>query len=98
MVEMWRWLPLTPPGFAETLAIESGPPPLEDADLPVGITQEAQMDLISLGSMQMIITQNTLKGELEYCYQTRVISRMSLHLTLPDFPDWPGTNWELKDS
>ena len=55
--------------------------PLEDADSLDGIPQGAQLDLTSLGSMQMIMTQNTLRGELEYCYNARVISRTSLHLT-----------------
>ena len=36
-----------------------------------------------------------MMGELEYHYKTRVISRMSLHLTASNFPDWP--DWELKD-
>ena len=57
----------------------------------------AQLDLTSLWSMQMIITQNTLMGELEYHYETRVISQTSLHLTLPDYPDQPNTHQELEE-
>ena len=97
MAHAWRCLPLTPPGLSELLAIESGPPPLEDADLLVGVPQGAWLDLTSLGSMQMIFTQNTLMGEFEYHYKTRVISQTSLHLTLPDFPDQPNTHWELEE-
>ena len=64
MAMVQRQLPLTPTAFSELLATESGPPPLEDADSSVGVPQGAQLDLISLGSMQMVITQNTLMGEL----------------------------------
>ena len=47
--------------------------------------------------MQMVITQNTLMGELQYHYETRVISQMSLHLTLPNYLDQPDTYWELEE-
>ena len=87
MVDMQRQLPPTPPGFAELLVIESGSPPLEDVDSPVGRPMGTWLDLTSLGSMQMIITHIDMMGEMEYCYETRVISRTFLHLTPPDFPD-----------
>ena len=35
-----RQLLLAPPGFRELLAAKSGPPPLEDADSPLGIPWE----------------------------------------------------------
>ena len=60
-------------------------------------TLGSQLDLTSIGSMQMIIIHNNRREKLEYCYETWVISRTSLNLTLPYFPDWPATNWELKD-
>ena len=88
-----RWLPLTPPGFSEPLAIKSGPPPLEDADSPVGVS----WGLSSLGSMRIVIIHDTLTGKLQYHYETRVISQTSLHLTPPDYPDQPNTHWELKE-
>ena len=59
-----RQLPLTPPGFSELLAGKSGPPHLEDADSPIGVPQGAQLDLSSLGSMQVVITHNILMMEL----------------------------------
>ena len=77
------------------MATESGPPPLKDVDPPVGVPWEAWLDLTSLGSMQMVITQNTLMGELCH-YETRVISQTSLPLTPTDYPDQPGTHWELE--
>ena len=58
-----RWPPLAPPGFVELLVGESGPPPLEDAGSPLGIPCGAQLDLSSLGSMKVVITQNTLIRE-----------------------------------
>ena len=97
MVDTQRQLPLTPPGVAKPLAIKSGPPPLKDADPPVGIPKGSLLDLTSLSSMQMIITQNNMMGMLEYYYETRVISRISLHLTSLDFQDWPNTHGELKE-
>ena len=97
MAIAWRQLPLTPQGISALLAFESGPPPLKDIDSPVSVPQGAQLDLISLGSMQIVVTQNTLKGELQYHYQTRVISWTSLHLTPPDYPDQSNTNWELRN-
>ena len=87
MVDAWKWLPPTPPGFTEPLAIRPVPHHLEDADTPMGVLRGAQLDLNSLRSMQVIITWNDMIGELEYHYETRVISRVSQCLTPPDFSD-----------
>ena len=92
----WRRLPLTPPGFSETLPTESGPPPLQDAGSQLGVPWGAQLDLTSLGSMQMVITQNTLTGDLQYHYETGVISQTPLHLTLPNYPDQHDTHLECE--
>ena len=86
MVDMWRQLRLTTPWLTNPLAIESGPPPLEDADSSVCIPRGALLHLTSLGSMHMIIMWNNMMGMLEYSYETRVISRTSPHLTSPIFP------------
>ena len=68
---------------------------LKDVGSLVGVPFGAQLDLTYLGSMQIVMTQNTLMGELWYHCETRVISQTSLHLTLPDYPDQHNTNWEL---
>ena len=62
IVDMWKQLPLTPPGFAELLAIELGPPPLEDVDSLVGVPHGAWLDLTSLEFLWMTSTQNTSMG------------------------------------
>ena len=77
MTIAWRWLPPAPHEFMESLVSESGLPPLEDAGSPLGIPQGAQLDLSFLGSMQVVMTQNTLTGEMWCHYQTRVISQTS---------------------
>ena len=96
MTIAWRWLPLTPLGFAEPLVGKSGLPPLEDDGSLLGIPQGAQLDLSSLGLMQVVIKQNTLKWEMWYQYQTRVISWMSLYLDLSDHLDQPNPHHKLK--
>ena len=85
----WRQLPPAAPGFRELLAAKSGVHPMDDVDLPLGIPWETQLHLSSPGSMQVVITQNTLTGELQYHYQTRIISQTSLHLALPGSSDQP---------
>ena len=85
------------PGFSEPLATGSGPPPLKDADSVVGVSQGTQLDLSSLGSMQMVIIQNTLMGELQYHYENRVISKTSLHLTSPDYLANPTLTRNLRN-
>ena len=60
MTIMWKQLPPTHPGFLEPLATKSGPPSLKDMGSSVGVLKGAWLDLISLGSMQMVITKNTL--------------------------------------
>ena len=95
MAIVWRQLLQTPPGFLEILATELGLPLLKDVDSPVGVPQRAQLDLTSLGSTQMVITQNTLKGELLYHCETRVIFWTSPHLNLPDSRYQPDTHQEL---
>ena len=37
--------------------------------------------------MQVVITKDTFTGKLQYHYQTRIISKTSLHLGLPSSPD-----------
>ena len=64
----WRQIPPPPPGFAQLLVIGSGPPPLKDANMPMGIPQGAQLNLASLSSMQINILLNNMTGELEYHY------------------------------
>ena len=81
----------------EPLAVKSWPPPLEDAGSPLHIPQGAWLDLSSLGSIQVVITQNTLRGELQYHSQTRVISQTSLHIALPDYPDQLNIFQQLKE-
>ena len=50
-----RQIPPPPLVFAQLLAIRSGPPPLEDADLPMGIPRGVLLNLASLGSTQIVI-------------------------------------------
>ena len=94
---MLRWIPPPPLGFALPLAIKLGPPPLGDAETTIGMPRGAWLDLTCLSSIQITVSQNDLTGELEYHYKARVVSRMSLHLTLPHIQDQPGINQELKD-
>ena len=96
MAIAWRQLPPAPPGFTELLFVKSEPSPLEDAGSPLGIPWRAWLDLSSMGSMQVVITQNTLMGQLGYHYQTRVISWTSLHLALPNFLDQPNPCWKIE--
>ena len=72
-------------------------PPLEDAGPLISNPGEAQLEITSLASMEMIMVRNTLSDEFECCYQTQLISIMSLHLN--PFEAWgqPGTDWELMD-
>ena len=47
--------------------------------------------------MQVVITQNTLIGEMQYHYETRVISLISLHLDPSNYPDQPNPHNQLKE-
>ena len=53
-------------------------PTLEDADSPISTPLGAQLDLGSLGSMQVVISHNPVTGEVWYWYQSRVVSLTSL--------------------
>ena len=57
----------------------------------------AWLDLSSLMSMQVVIIHNTSTGELQYHYQTRVISQISLHLALPNYLGQSSPHWQLKE-
>ena len=73
------------------------PPPFEDAEPLINLPREAQLDITSLASAEMIAVRNTLTGEFECHYQMWLISMMSLHLNLFEVQDQPGNNWELTD-
>ena len=59
-----RWLPPAPPEFREPWDAKSELSPLENAGSLLGIPWGTWLDLSSLGSMQVVITQNTLMEEL----------------------------------
>ena len=69
--------------------------PLEDAEPLVHLPGEAQLDIASLASMEMITVRNTLMGGFEYCYQMWLISTMSLQLNPSEAQGQPGTDWDL---
>ena len=50
------------------------PLPLEDADSLVSLPLGTQLDLSSLGSMQVIVSHNPMIGQVQYQYQSMVIS------------------------
>ena len=93
---VWRRLPPKPPGFTGSRVDESGPSPLEEADLPVSISMGAWPDLSSFGSMQVIVSHSPMMGEVQYQYQSMVISQMSLQLALPKSLDHPNSHQQLK--
>ena len=57
-----------------------GPPILEDAEPLVHNPREAQLDIISLASMEEIMTRNALMGKFKCHYQMLLISMTSLQL------------------
>ena len=77
---MWSRLPPAPPGFIGSWADRSSPPPGEEVDSPVNIPLGAQLDLSSLGSLQVIVSYNSMMGQVWYQHQSRVISWTSLQL------------------
>ena len=57
MVIAQRWLPLAPPGLHRATSWQiMACLLLEDAGSPLGIPWGAQLDLSSMGSMQVVIT------------------------------------------
>ena len=91
-----RWPP-APTGFTCSWVDKSGPPPLEDKDLLVNITLGAQLYLSSLGSLQVTVSHHLMMGEIQYQYQSMVISSMSLQLDLSKCSDHPNSPWQLKE-
>ena len=77
--DAWEQIPLPPPGFRPPAPVFHLPP-LEDAELLVSIPREAQLDITSLASMEMITVRNTLMGKFKCNYQMQLISMMALHL------------------
>ena len=86
------------PGFTDLLADEANQHPLEEVDSPVNIPLVAQLDLNSLGSLQVIVSHNPMTGEVQYQYQSRVISWMSLQLAPSKPLDQPDSLSQIKDT
>ena len=80
LVIVRRWLPPAPPGLYQVMGGWVWPTPLEDVDSLISIPMGAQLDLSSLGSLQVVISHNPVIGEVQYQYQSRVISQTSLQL------------------
>ena len=53
----WEWIPLLPLGFGLPMQVSCSPP-LEDAEPLVSIPREAQLDISSLTSMEVITVRN----------------------------------------
>ena len=87
--DIWKQPLLPPPGF-KLSSLVSGPPPLEGIEPQVEIPKEAQLDLTSMTSMQMVMVRNELTGKLECCYETWVLR--SPFLNLPETQGQPDTN------
>ena len=68
---------LSPMGFKPPTLISSLSP-LEDAEPFVRVPREAQLDVISMVSTEVIVITNYLMGEFECCYQMQLISIWSL--------------------
>ena len=87
----------TSTGICQTAGCQIGATSPGGCRHPYGNTQRdlAGSDLPQLHRDHHCEEQCT--GELEYHYEARVISRMSLHITPPYIPGQPGTNQELED-
>ena len=72
------------------------PIPLGDAALLVSIPTGAQLDLSSLETLQVILSHNTMMGEVQDQYQLMVAVMMSLQLDLSKSPDHPNSPWWFK--
>ena len=56
--------------------------PLEDADHPMDISLDSQLDLTFLGSREWMVSHYPAKGKVHFQYQTWVITQVTLQLTL----------------
>ena len=93
----WRQLPLAPPGFRELQAAKSELPPLKDVGSPLGIPWG---DLARPKLPRVYASghhQKYLDGRVVIPLPDQVISRMSLHLGLPDHLDQPNPHWQLEE-
>ena len=97
LVISWRWLQPAPPGFTRSWVDKSDTSPLEDTDSLVSIPLGAWLDISSLGSMHVIISHNPMMGEVQYQYQSRVISWMSLQMAPSKSSDQPNSNCQLEE-
>ena len=96
---MPRQRPLHPPDFFLSWADESDSPPLEQADWPMSIPPGAQLDFISLGSIQVTISHFPVMGEVHCEYQSKTVAQMSLTWYPYNWPDLnPWIHLTLKSS
>ena len=91
----WQ-LPLLPLGFGLRILI-SGLPPLEDVDPLVYLPGEAQLDITSLASMEMVTVRNALMGEFKCHYRMWLFSMTSLWLNWSLARSQPGADQKLMD-
>ena len=91
----WRWILPPPLGFAQPLAFYSGPPPLENADMPMGMPRGACLAGFDFPQLHADNHKQNMTGKLEYHYEARVISRMSLNINPPDLAP-TGNSWTNK--
>ena len=78
------------PGVYPFMADESEPPS-KGLSLASQYTQWAKWDLSSLDTLQVIVSHNTMMGEVPYKYKSMVASTTSLQLNLPESSNHPDS-------
>ena len=96
MADAGRQLSLSLPGFAEPLAIKSGPPPFKDADSLVGIPWGLARSNLSRINADDHHPEH-LDERAGVLLQNQGHFQDALHLTPPNFPDQPGPNQEHEE-
>ena len=72
----WGRHPIRPPGFAHSQLNQT------HRGLVKGVLPRAQLDLCSMGSLQLTISHNPAARDVHYEYQSQVITQASLRLPL----------------